>query len=219
MELLRDIAVILLVVNTCLYVFTTSFFKQTTAIKIFTLHLVVLFLVDSCASYFSSLGKNNLFLSHIYFINQFILLSWFYYTLFSRQQKKWVLGIGITVIVSLIIQYSINIDAFWRFNLFEVLVTSLPLVLYSIMHLYNSLMVKGLCLYINASVLIYLSVSTIVFFFGNYINLNDKGLQLNTEIFPFSIWDINIALLIINRVLVFWEWAFTKSVWKSKQVL
>lgn len=216
MESIRYIAIGLLVLNFVLYLTTTSFFKQTVAIKIITLHLFMLTVVELTSSYLASKHLNNLYLSHVYFINQFIVLSWFYYVLFTKKQKKWVLGIGAIVLLSLLIQYSIDFDTFWRFNLFEVLVTSLPLILYSIVHLYNSLSTQGEYLFINASVLIYLSVSTIIFFFGNYISLNDAGIKLDAEMFSFSIWDINVALLVLNRVLIFWEWAFTKSVLKKR---
>ncbi|MDO6595507.1 hypothetical protein Q4512_01200 [Oceanihabitans sp. 2_MG-2023] len=116
----------------------------------------------------------------------------------------------IFVIVALVlgIQYSNNLSLFNQFNLLEILITSFPLVVYSIIHLYNSLGKKGKYMYINAAVLIYLSVSTLIFILGNLI-ISAVAKSVSTDV-----WLLNKVFYGGYLALILIEWR--KSLWRTK---
>ena len=153
-----------------------------------------------------NIEKSNLFLTHFFFISQFICLSLFYNFLFTKNQKYYQLIISALVFVALLIQYSTNTNLFNKFNLLEILITSLPLIMYSIFHLYNSLGKKGKFMYVNAGVLVYLSVSTLVFILGNLLNTVDRSLSSN-------IWFLNRVFYVGYLILFLIEWK--KSLWRT----
>jgi len=154
---------------------------------------------------------NNLFLSHFYFIPQFILLSFFYRNLFKRKQQRLVLGILTLVLAILIVIFLRNPSIFYTFSIVEVFITSLPLVIYSIIHLYNGLSEKSRFLYINSGILIYLSASTLIFILGDYIS------RIKTENIDVRyIWNINQYLYIGFLIAIFLEWYYNLRHLKTK---
>ncbi|MGB6269487.1 MAG: hypothetical protein WBF67_10815 [Olleya sp.] len=203
---------ILLFVNAVLYSY--SYFKnnKSKAVKYLAIYLTLSF----CFSIASKLTiyiqeqfnivKNNLFLTHYYFILQFIFLSLFYSILFTKKQKNYQIIISVLVFLILLIQYGTNTGLYYKFNLLEILITSLPLVIYSVFHLYNSLSKPGNYMFINAGVLVYLSVSTLVFILGNLMNTLDRSLSGD-------IWFLNRLFYLVYLVLFLIEWK--KNVWKT----
>jgi len=154
----------------------------------------------------ASYKEHNLFLSHYYFILQFIFLSLFNRTLFKNSQKKLVIVLLITVITVLAIQYLIWPEIYFKFNTTEVFITSVPIVVYSMIHLYNSLHNPPKYMYINAGVLIYITKSTLIFILGDYLSSSASGAVNN-------IWFINKILYVIYLLLILTEW------WKNFRVI
>ncbi len=199
--------VFLLLVNTIL--FTSYYLKnKSKALKYFVIYLIITFVI-----LFSSIiivivfdVKNNLFLSHFYFIFQFIFLSLFYKENYTKQQRNWVNVIFFIVSTVIIIQYINDFTLFNKFNLLEILLTSFPLIVYSIIHLYNSLSKPGKFMYINAGILIYLSVSSLIFILGNYISKIDSSIA-------FNVWFLNKVFYVGYLLLILIEWK--KSLWKN----
>lgn len=205
MKLLKEIfeylGLLILLINLIVYLKSFRLFKSK-AFKLFTYYLLITFIILIISFYLWSNRKDNLYLSHFYFITQFILLSLFYKELFNSLQKKIIVFIIIIVLAALSIQYYLNPLLYNKFNIFEVFVTSFPLVIYSIMHLYNSLNKKGLFMYINAGVLIYLSLSTLIFILGDY--LSTTIFRGNTAIK--NIWLINKVSYILYLSLILLQW-------------
>ncbi|WP_156112526.1 hypothetical protein [Lacinutrix jangbogonensis] len=107
----------------------------------------------------------------------------------------------------LTIQYALNPSLFEKFNLLEIFITSFPLVIYSIFHLYNSLSKAGKFMYINAGVLIYLATSTLIFILGDYLINVDREITAD-------VWFLNRVFYVGYLVLILIEWK--KSLLKTK---
>lgn len=144
--------------------------------------------------------KNNLFVSHFYFVLQFLLLSFFYYYLLrEKMQRKVILVLLVLVFGLLTLQYSMNPELFDEFNLFEIFITSLPLIVYATFHLYNLLNEEKQFYYINIGLLIYLFGSTIVFLTSNLL------LSLKTyDSFDF-IYNLNVYLYIVYQLFILYD--------------
>lgn len=193
---------LLLLLNAILYLSSYNKLKRIIALKYFNLYLVVtaVVLFTSLSIVLFSENKNNLFLSHFYFIFQFLLLSLFYKEDFNPIQKRTVNLILILVPLALCIQYAMNPTLFKRFNIFEVFITSFPLVIYSIFYLYNSLSHQGRFMYINAGVLMYITTSTLIFILGDYLSMFRDNDAIR------SIWTINKILYVGYLSLILVEW-------------
>jgi len=211
-SILRILAYLLLLINTILFTYNYLNRNKSKAVKYLTIYLALSFCFSITSKivvvYHEELNieKSNLFLTHFFFISQFIFLSLFYNLLFTKKQKYYQLIISVLVFLVLLIQYSTNTNLFNKFNLLEILITSLPLIIYSIFHLYNSLGKRGKFMYVNAGVLVYLSVSTLVFILGNLLNTIDRSLSS-------SIWFLNRLFYVGYLILFLIEWK--KSLWRT----
>ena len=147
---------------------------------------------------------NNLIVSHFYFILQFILLSLFYKSLFSYSQKRFVNALLIIILPIIGVHFYYFPDKIWKFNVLEIFLTSIPLVIYSIIHLYNSLTRKKVFLYVNVGVLMYLSSSTLIFILGDLLTTMTRTMVLD-------IWMINRFLYIGYLILYIIEYIYAKK--------
>lgn len=212
-NILKNLGTILLFINAVLYTYSYLKGNKSKAVKYFVIYLtltfIVLFSSIIIVNYYEELHikQDNLFLSHFYFILQFIFLSLFYSQLFNKKQKKYQKIISALVFLILLIQYTLNPSLFHQFNLLEIFITSFPLVIYSIIHLYNSLSKSGQFMYINAAVLIYLSISALIFILGNLINTVDKSLSI-------EVWFLNKLFYVGYLILILIEWK--KNLWRTK---
>lgn len=145
---------------------------------------------------------SNFFLSHYYFIFQFIILSIFFRGLFSNAiLKKAILFLLILVLILLAIQYSRTPELYWQFNLFEIGVTSALLVLYALIYLtQNFENVKSNYMYFSNGLIIYLVSSSTIFLSGNSDSV------IFTEPFLLDFWFFNSLFYILYQFLIFREW-------------
>lgn len=165
---------------------------QYNIVKFYIYLEAILFIIITTTAYFS---VNNLVYSHLYFIGQFILLSLFYYSLFNLKQKRFIL-INFALIVPLIIwSYFKNPLLINQFNITEIFFTSAPLVVYSIIHLFNSLSQHSKFSYFNVGILMYISCSTLIFILGNLISNISQYLSID-------IWLLNKVLYIGYLTLI-----------------
>jgi hypothetical protein len=204
-QILAYIGYIFLLLN--LILFFLSFSKQGKAYKIFILYLGIIFVVQILAKIYSAQNINNLFLSHFYFIGQFVLLSLFFKTLLKEKYQKNIVKAGLTLgLLTLGIQYWLDPSLFLKFNLFEIFITSFLLIIYSTFHFYNMLNEKKEFYYINMGILLYLFGSTILFLAGNLI------VTLSSKMNKWT-WILNSFLYIIYQLFILVEWkkSFSKK--------
>lgn len=193
-----DIGYLILLINVILFI--KGFSNNGKAFKIFTIYSVLIFIIQIIVNVLNYLKINNLFLSHFYFISQFLLLSFFYLTILKINfQKKIIKLLLILCPFTSMMQYIINPNLFFKFNLFEIFITSFPIIIFATFHLYNLLIEERKFYYINLGILIYLFGSTILFLTGNLINV------LSTELKQLT-WILNSALYIMYQLFILAEW-------------
>ncbi len=180
--------------------FAIKFPGKNIAYKIFTFYLFVIICVQIGAKICLLKRIPNLFLSHVYFIGQFAILSLFYLKLVRDQFQQKVIKIGFVLVLStLIIQYGLKPEMFLKFNLYEIFITSFLLIIYSVFHFYNMLDDVKEFYFINMGILLYLFASTILFLIGNLTAKFSKDLSMIT-------WTLNAFLVIVNNLFYLYEW-------------
>jgi hypothetical protein len=190
-------------------VFAIGLSKKQKSYVIFTVYLFLIVCIQIITLVLRKLGVNNLFLSHFYFIGQFLMLGLFYFNLIADKFQKKVIKITLVLaLLSLVIQYSIRPDLFFEFNLYEIFITSFLLIIYATFHFYNMLNGKKVFYYINIGIILYLFGSTILFLVGNLsIMLSSKYYKVPSR--------INYILYIVFQLFILIEWR--KSFYKNKE--
>jgi hypothetical protein len=198
LDILAYIGYFLLLVN--VLQFSKGFSKNGKAFRVFTLYMIIMLIIQITASFFQYNRINNLFLSHFYFILQFVLLSYFYFNLgFNRIQQNIVKYGFVFCLSALAIQYYFDPSQFLKFNLFEIFITSFLIIIYATFYLFNLLNEKKEFYYLNLGVLIYLFGSTVFFLASHLLTLNALRLEI-------SIWVLNALLYVLYQILVYLEW-------------
>lgn len=156
----------------------------------------------------------NLFLSHFYFILQFVLLSMFYYHLLKENFQKKIIVVNLVVCLSvLFIQYALDRSRFNNYNLSEIFITSLSLIIYATFHLYNLLNKKKEFYYITIGLLIYLFGSTVFFLTSNLL------ISLHSKFPTRMIMRLNVYLYIIYQLFILYELVTVYVIKKSIKTL
>ena len=199
--------VVFLLINAVL--FFLSYKQHDKAFQYFSWYLAYIGIIQITGFILAKFSIRNLFLSHFYFWGQLIFLALFYKHLLKKQQYKWIIISVITVAIILIVQYVLNPYTFNRFNTLEVFLCSFPLVIFTLMHLTNTLTEHSRYMFINAGILVYLTTSSLIFILGDYLSSVSKSSMTD------NIWFINKVLYVIYLVLIFVEWKHMRSL-KSK---
>lgn len=203
LKIFANIGNLILICN--LILFIKDFRFQNKEFKIFTFYLAIILSIQLGSKILVNLHYQNLYLSHFYFIGQFIMLSIFYKNLFKETFQKRIVNIGfISCLLLLGIQYGLNPSLFFKFNLFEIFITSFLLIIYAVFHFYNMLNSKKEFYYINMGILLYLFGSTILFLVGNLMT----SLSPKLNKFP---WILNAILFIVYQVFIIIEWKKSNS--------
>ena len=198
-SLFANIGYILLLIN--LILLFKGFSKNGKAFKIYTTYTLVIFVIQVWTNILFYQHMNNWFLSHFYFILQFILLSLFYIEILVSDYQRKIVKVGLIVGLSaLIIQYSIDWTIFKIFNLFEIFITSFLLIIYATLHFYNMLNEQKRFYFINMGIFIYLFGSTVLFLAGNLVAKLHKENNTIT-------WVLNAFLYVIYQLFILYELA------------
>lgn len=185
----------LLLINALLYI--KSYRKNSVAFNIYTFYLFFILIIQLITSYKGYFKENNIYLSHYYFIGQFVLLS----LLFKKILKKRVLQKVITIIliftlIALSIFYIIYPSNYYQFNIFEILLTSIPLILFCFLFFIQTIDGSDKkFIYIISGFFLYVLCSTLLFSAGN--------LEKDTRNI---IWWTNSILYLAYQLLIFVEW-------------
>ena len=201
------IGYIILLLNCIVYL--RGFSKNGKPFKIFTLYSCCMFIIQIWSHCLAYMKHNNLYLSHFYFILQFIILSAFYYLLLQNNfiKKGIKIFLGVTILL-LSLEYFYYPILFFQFNLFEFFITSFSLIIYAALYFYQMLDKQKEFYYINMGILIYLFASSIIFLSGNLINLIAPK-------FTKSCNTLNEILYIFYQIIILFEWAKNYSNLKS----
>jgi len=196
-EFLILITIFILIIN--VYLYFKGFVKNNKAFKIFTLYLLLTGVIQVITLYVGKiLHKPNLFLSHFYFVLQFVFLSFFYSKLLKT---KLVIYVLIPILGFLTWQYVNSLDLFFKYNAIGISITQGILIIYSILYLYICLQGESTFLIINVGLFLYLVSSTLIFASGNLVfNLSISD-SMN-----FILINTNRILYFLFQILIFIEW-------------
>lgn len=180
-----------------LYIYLKSYKNFSIAFKIFSYYLILSFTIEIITSFYFESGENNLYLSHYYFISQFILLSLFFKQLLKNPVFRKLISVILIIVLVALGVYYINFPSnYYKFNVFEIVITSLPLLVYSFLFFIQKM--EGTdkrFIYIVSGFFLYVLCSTLLFTVGN-IEAEIKRI----------IWYSNALLYIVYQVLIFVEW-------------
>jgi hypothetical protein len=198
LKIFVNIGYVILLVN--LIIFIKDFSKYGKAYMIFTGYLAMIFIIQMISKIMIEYHFQNLITTHFYFIGQLVLLSFFYLVILKEDYQKRIVRIGLVLgLLALAIQYSLDRGLFFKFNLFEIFITSFLPIIYATFHLYNMLNEKKEFYYINIGILIYLFGSSILYLVGNLTIVLSLKMGMIT-------WILNAFLYIIYQVLILIEW-------------
>lgn len=146
------------------------------------------------------LKLNNLPVLNMFFIGQMILLGLFYNSVLRlKSQKTFVKICILATLLILIVQFAFDPGQFLKFNLFEITLTSLLIVVFALLHLYNMLTEDKKYYHISIGIIIYLLASTVLFLIGNLsISLSDD--------LKYLIWTLNAFLSLVYQFFILYEW-------------
>jgi len=201
MNFFRDVIInagyFILIINTL--VFIKSYNNKNKELKYFVMYLLLCFLVQFIAAILSELRNHNLFLSHYFFIGQFIFLSPFYSKLYGFKQFKY-----LHTFITFAIAFSFGLylfnfpEAFQKWSVLEITITSIPLLGYSIFYFVKKIEDNRdkKYIYFNSGFFLYTLCSTLIFITGN---IRSKELKL-------YVWLLNSILYLLFQTLIFIEW-------------
>ena len=141
-------------------------------------------------------------MQHFYELFQFVILSYFFSLLLkTRAQLLTVYILVIVLPIFLLSRYLINPNLFFYYIHLEPYLTTMPLIIYSSMHLYNNLGEKSDFYYSNLGLLFYLFTSTFSFLIYRLyavLDIDDKIGDVMTI--------VNITLQYIKFGFFFYQW-------------
>ena len=141
-------------------------------------------------------------MQHFYELFQFVILSYFFSLLLkTRAQLLTVYILVIVLPIFLLSRYLINPNLFFEYNHLEPYLTTMPLIIYSSMHLYNNLGEKSDFYYSNLGLLFYLFTSTFIFLFYRLLVVFEIEDHINDLMI-----NINITLQYIKFGFFFYQW-------------
>lgn len=204
LQIIAYIGQVILLINTLIYF--KGYSKNGVTFKIFSVYLTVMLIIQIYTSLIFEIGvirhyiftakPNNLFLSHYYFTFQFALLSLFFSRLVKYKYQKKIINILLVVILTLVLGYYVKYpNDYYSFNVFEIILTSIPLIIYSLIVLIQKFEGSSHFLFITSGFFLYMICSTLLFTTGN-ISADLKK----------TIWYLNNILYVIYQILIFIEW-------------
>jgi hypothetical protein len=172
--------------------------------KLIAFYLSTIFGIEMVCHYIGYMNPySNHYLSHYVFVVQFILLSIFFHQLFSKRFLKIIVLVVLFAVIGILtIQYVNNPNLYYHFNLLEIGLTTLPLVLYGGIFLLKNLKNLHPYFYFTLGLIFYLISSSAIFLSGNteYV-IFEKPLFVD-------IWVFDYLFYLLYMFLVFREWQF-----------
>ncbi len=189
----------LLILNTILFV--SKIKGKDKLYKVFTLYLVFLTMEELACNIigFSQIIPNT-FLAHFHFNIHLLFLSVLYYNLFtSVTLKKLVLILYVIILLGLGIQYFNNPTIFWQFNVPEIVIISIAIISYALIHIYNCISEQKNYFHFSIGISLFLICASIIYMSGQY----ELVFWQNPLI---DIWIFSSIFFIVFQFFIFKEW-------------
>lgn len=203
LNILSYVGLCVLLINSIIY--SIGFSQNGKAYRTFVLYLFALLAIQAIGNFHASKGLNNHFLSTYMVSILFVLLSIFFYYLFSdinSKKRHFVKYLTACVVGGLVVQYCIDPNLYYEFNSIGLLITTCILIVYAVLYLFELLSKKLPFHYVTIGIFIYFISSCLIFAAATSI------VSFNVEISTF-IWKINAILFIVYQLLILWEWRQT----------
>jgi len=198
----KDIAVysgnVLLLINAIIYL--KSYRKvNSIAFKVFSIYILTILIIQFLSTIYFELLIENIHLSHYYFILQFILLSIVFRILINKRFFKRLIELYLVcIVIYLSIYYVLNPESYYSFNVTEILLTSIPLVVYNLVFFVQKIDDPNKEFLFSFSGLFIYMLCSILLFSASKVNVSKevKGI----------IWYTNLILFIAYQSLILFEW-------------
>ncbi len=203
LKVLSAIGVVFLSINTILYF--TGFTRHGKTCKTFFFYLLGILIIQLAMEIYAIYKINNHFLSTYYLFLNFTLLSVFFHQLFGsicHKAVRFIKYITLVVLLGMVVQYIIDPNLYFQFNSTGFLVTTVILIVYSALYLYELLSKKIAYANIISGMLIYYISSSLIFATATALINFDEGTSI-------LIWKVNAVLFIIYQILILREWIQT----------
>jgi len=177
--------------------------RYTRALKVLSLHLLVVAVFSAVSVLLWIMKRNNLPVLHLYTIAEFIMISWFYSIVLRRfLPAKLLTGIAVGFTLFALLN-SLLLQSWYTFNTIPRSIESLLVISLSLVCYYRMLsemkirkMERSPIFWINTGFLFYFSGALFLFMLSNYI------LPLNHQLNIF-IWTIHACFSIMLYLLIF----------------
>ncbi|MEM7185903.1 MAG: hypothetical protein AAF466_04520 [Bacteroidota bacterium] len=182
--------------------------------KRLSLFLILNLLTEILAYTFIQLEINNLPLLHMYTLGEFVLLSYFYQSLFKKSSRfRKFLNYYIVIGALFILSNSLWIQSIYGFNTIAKTFVQISIIGYAVFFFYRQLgdrpypeaISKSLSL-VNSAVIIYYSGSLFIFMYGKFSLVHVEGYVV--------FWAFNAVLNFIFQLLILiglWKAFFRKK--------
>lgn len=210
-DILSKVSLVILIINVILYF--TGFLRKDKAYKYFSIYLFCIAVIQVIMMVLASKSQNNHFLSTYYLVLRFVFLSLFFYHLLNNINPikgKIVKFASATACIFMAIQYIVQPELYYVFNSLGFFITSVLLILYSVLYLYEMLSQKLPFYYVTIGIFVYLISSALIFASAASIVSFKDSVSM-------TIWIVNAALFILYQLLILWEWKKQFSIQKTKQ--
>lgn len=202
-----------LIVN--LIAYSYSFFRKEKANVFLLCYLAFSTVMQLSMELLYHLGMTNLVVVNMFFAGQMLLLGMFYNSLTNVKSQKMFIKISLIIaLLVLAIQFCMNSSVFLKFNLFEIILTNLLIVVFALFHFYNMLTEDKTYYYVSVGLIFYLLASTVLYLIGNLsIGLSDD-IKLLT-------WMLNNFLVFCYQLFILFEWikSFSKKTFPTNKTI
>ena len=202
-KILSYIGTILLVINAIVY--SIGFSRSRGAYRVFTTYLIAIAVIQIMMTIYVFNHMNNLFLSNIYLVVQFVLLSLFYGVLLKSSLVK-ITSLVLTLF--LLGQYINDWSLIDRYNSLGISISQVVIIFYSVIYFYRSISKKAVFIIANIGIFLYLICSTLIFASGNLqYEISETGYMLLLQ--------LNTTFYLVFQILVFVEWFKNYNIFKK----
>lgn len=188
--------------------------KASVPIRVLITHLLLAAIVQAVAYYLWKNSKNNLFLLHIYTVEEFVMLTIFYCLLLKGHINRFIFIGVIPVFVACAILNALYLQPVTGHNTYVRSLESLFIIIWCILFFYMNLKDEASQQYsqnnglliINSAFLIYFSVSLLLFTLSNFISAkSSRDLRV-------TLWAVHALFSILMYLLI------AIGLWKNRKI-